>query len=152
MNLREFGLTILGFLSLLWPWTTAKPFVNADVENEMKVNTAFARKSASQLQDYRFEYEPEVKNRLSTFRRGVWGAFWFLVTAVLVALVIAAFWHRTMEAKTLLGAASVFVFAWSTLARLGRRATSFGGNTILERIDIRLLWILYWIGTLLGTL
>jgi hypothetical protein len=29
---------------------------------------------------------------------------------------------------------------------------SFGGNTIIERVDLRLLWILYWIGALLGTL
>jgi hypothetical protein len=27
-----------------------------------------------------------------------------------------------------------------------------GGNTILERVDIRVMWILYWFGTLLGTL
>jgi hypothetical protein len=65
MKGKEFGLTILGFLSLLWPWTTAKPFVNADVENEIKVDNAFARKSASQLQDYRLEYEPDVMIRVS---------------------------------------------------------------------------------------
>jgi len=48
-----------------------------------------------------------------------------------------------------LGAAAIFVFVWSTLARLGRSATSFGSNAILESIDLRGLWILYWIGTLL---
>ena len=152
MKLKEWGLTALGVLSLFWPWVSAKPFVNADVDTEIKVNQAFARKSESQLNDYRLQYEPQLKERLGIFRRGVWGAFWFLVTAVLAALIIATFWHTSSSAKVLLGGASIFVFAWSTLARLGRDAMSFGGNTIIERVDLRLLWILYWIGALLGTL
>jgi hypothetical protein len=108
--------------------------------------------SQSQRLDYRIEYEPVVKKRVQAFRSGVWGSFWFLITSVVAALVWGAFWRAPHEAKTLLGVVSVFVFAWSTLARLGRGATSFGGNTIVERIDVRLLWILYWIGTVLGTL
>ena len=152
MEIKEFGLTILGFLSLFWPWMTATPFANADVATEIEVNQAFARMSKSERIDYRRSYDPEVKARLSAFRHGVWGSFIFLFTAVIAAVIIAAFWHTSPRSRVLLGGASIFVFAWSTLARLGRRATSFGGNTILERIDIRLLWILYWVGTVLGTL
>jgi hypothetical protein len=116
------------------------------------VNQAFARKSQSQIIDYRVEYEPEVKKRMESFRWGVWGSFLFLLIAVITALVIAALWRASAEAKFLLGGASIFIFAWSTLARLGRGGTSFGGNTAIERIDVRLLWILYWVGTVLGTL
>jgi hypothetical protein len=110
-------------------------FAQDDVDYEVTVNQAVARKSQSQLIDYRLEYEPEVRRRLQTFRWGVWGSFLFLFTAVIAALVLAAFWRASPEAKFLLGCASIFVFAWSTLARLGRSATSSGGNTILERID-----------------
>jgi hypothetical protein len=150
MTIKECTLTVRGILSLFLPWLSVTPFAKADVENETKVNHAFGRMSESQRDDYRKEYEPMVKQRMQTFRSGVWGSFWFLISAIVVALISRAFWHASSDAKLLVGIASVFVFAWSTLARLGRNATSFGGNTIVERIDVRLLWILYWIGTLLG--
>jgi hypothetical protein len=152
MTIKECGLTARGILSLFLPWLSVTPFAKADVDNEVKVNQAFARKSESQRNDYRIEYEPVVKQRMQTFRSGVWGSFWFLFSAFVVALILRALWHASPDAKLLVGVASIFVFAWSTLARLGRNATSFGGNTIIERIDVRLLWILYWIGTVLGTI
>jgi hypothetical protein len=150
--MKELGLTIRGVLWLIWPWVSVKPFVDDDYDQELKVNPAIARKPKSEIDKLRREYEPVLEKRLRTFRQGVWGSFWFLVTAVIAAVVLAAFWHVAPSIKVLLGDASIFVFAWSTLARIGRGATSFGGNTILERIDLRVLWILYWIGTLLGTL
>jgi hypothetical protein len=152
MRIKEMGLTALGVLSLVWPWVTVKPFVNDDYDAELKMNKQLALRPKSEIDQKKQEYEPEVKERMTTFRRGFWGSFWFLVTAVFVALVLAAFWRSSSEAKLLLGGASIFVFAWSTLARLGRSATSIGGKTALERVDMRMLWILYWVGTLLGTL
>ncbi len=152
MSLKECTLTVRGILSLFLPWLSVTPFAQADVDREVEVNHAFARKSQSQINDYRIEYEPEVKKRMYSFRWGVWGSFLFLLVAVIAALVLATFWRASPEAKFLLGGASIFVFAWSTLARLGRSGTSLGGNTAIERIDVRLLWILYWVGTVLGTL
>jgi hypothetical protein len=152
MRIKEWGLTFLGVLSLFWPWVSVRPFVDDDYDQELKINTAIAKKPKSEIDKLRQEYEPVVEGRLQTFRRGVWGSFWFLVTAVIAAMILAAFWHAAPGVKVLLGDASIFVFAWSTLARIGRGATSFGGNTILERIDLRVFWILYWVGTLLGTL
>lgn len=152
MRIKECTLTVRGVCSLFWPWLGLKPFVDDDFDQEFKINPAIARESPAQIDRRRQDYKWTVAERLHTFRWGVWGSFGFLSTAVIVALVLAVFLHFSPNAKILLGGASIFVFAWSTLARLGRSATSFGGNTILERIDLRLLWILYWIGTLLGTL
>jgi hypothetical protein len=150
--IKEWTLTARVIFSLFFPWLSITPFAKADVEREAKVNNALGRMSDSQRDDYRKEYETVVKQRMRTFRSGVWGSFWFLISAVVVALILCAIWHASPGAKTLLGIVSVFVFAWSTLARLGRSATSFGGNTVIERIDVRLLWIMYWIGTVLGTI
>src|SRR5690349_10760897 len=131
MSLKESTLTVRGILSLFWPWLSVTPFAKADVAREVEINQAFARKSQSQLNDYRIEYEPVVRELVRTFRSGMWGSFWFLITAIVAASIMAAFWHASSEAKTLLGGASIFVFAWSTLARLGRDATSFGGNSVV---------------------
>jgi len=151
MATREWMLTARGIFSLFLPSLSMTPFAKADVEREAKVNQAFGRKSESQREDYRKEYETVVKQRMQAFRSGVWGSFWFLISAIVIALILRVVWHAQSCEKILLGVASVFVFGWSTLARLGRNATSFGGNTVIERIDVRFLWILYWIGTVLGT-
>ena len=152
MRIKEWGLTLLGVLSLFWPWVSVNPFVDDDYDQELQINTAIARKPKSEIDKLRQEYEPVVKERLRTFRWGVWRSFLFLFTAVIVAMLVAVFSHASPPTKAWLGALSMFAFAWATLARLGRAATSFGGNTALERIDLRMLWILYWIGTVLGTL
>lgn len=150
--LKELWLTILGIISLFWPWTTVKPFANDDYVAELKTNTSLAKKPDEEIAKLRQAYEPEVKQRFKSFRRIVWGSFWFLVTAIIVALFVAPRLHVSPGTRTLLGALSIFVFAWATLARLGRSSMSMGGETALERVDLRVLWILYWIGTLIGTL
>jgi hypothetical protein len=152
MTMKELGLTVRGVLSLFWPWMSIQGFVNDDVDAEIGANQAFARKSKGEIDRFRLQYERQVKERLGTFRWGVWRSFLFLLTAIIAAMALAVFVHASPAAKVWLGALSMFVFAWATLARLGRDATSFGGKTALERIDLRMLWILYWIGTVLGTL
>lgn len=152
MRIKEWGLTALGVFSLFWPWVTVQPFVNDDYDAELKTNPQLAAKPKD-VEKRKLEYAPEVKERLRTFRRGVWGSFWFLVTAIVAATLLAAFcFDPSPMEKVWLGGASIFVFAWSTLARLSRKATSMGGNTALERTDLRVFWVFYWVGTLLGTL
>jgi hypothetical protein len=152
MTIKELGLTVRGVLALFWPWVSVKPFANDDVDAEVQTNQAFARMPKLEITRYRLEYETQVRKRLATFRWGVWRSFLFLLTAIMVAMIFTIFAHASPTAKVWLGALSMFVFAWATLARLGREATSFGGTTALERIDLRMLWIFYWIGTVLGTL
>jgi hypothetical protein len=153
MEMTEWGLTFRGIFSLFWPWMSVKPFVDDDYDAELKTNIFLAAEPKAKIDQRRKEYEPEVKERLRTFRWGMWGSFLFLVTAIIAATVLAQFFrHASPNVKVWLGGASIFVFAWATLARLGRSATSMGGNAALERIDLRMLWILYWIGTVLGTI
>src|SRR6185312_14327832 len=128
MKAKECGLTILGILSLFWPWASVKPFVDDDLGAELETNQFLAARPQAEIDGRRQQYEPEVRKRLRTFRWGVWGSFWFLVTAVIAAMVLAAFWHASPKAKVWLGGPSIFVFAWATLARLGRSAMSLGGE------------------------
>jgi hypothetical protein len=152
-RIKEWGLTIRGVLSLYWPWMSVKPFVDDDFDAELETNEFMAAKPKAEIDRLRRDYEPLVTERLHTFRWGVWGSFLLLVTAIIAAIVLAKFfWHASLNAKVWLGDTSIFVFAWATLAWLGRSASSIGGNTVLERVDLRVLWILYWIGTLFGTL
>jgi hypothetical protein len=152
MTMKELGLTLRGLSLLVWPGLSVRPFVDDDYDAELKTNTQLAKEPAAAIEKRRREYEPEVRQRMGTFRWGVWGSFLFLLTAIIAAIILKLFWQASPNAKVWLGGASIFVFAWSTLARLGRSATSMGGKTALERVDLRVLWISYWFGTAFGTL
>jgi hypothetical protein len=153
MEMKELSLTFRGIFSLFWPLLSMRPFVDNDYDAEIAGNKALAKKSEAEIEKRRKEYEPEVEKRMRSFRWVVWSSFLFLLSAITVAKTTTALLRpASPSAKIFLGGASIFSFAWSTLARLGRSGTSMGGNTALERVDLRVLWILYWIGTLLGTL
>jgi hypothetical protein len=122
--LREFGLTLLGLLALVWPWTTVKPFANDDFDTELTTTNHHAKLSDTQLAKERTDYQKETKRRFKGFRRGFWGSFIFLVSAIVIAVITGSHSHPSSEVKTLLGALSIFVFAWATLARIGHDAES----------------------------
>jgi len=45
--------------------------------------------------------------------------------------------------------ASVSLFAWATLGRLGWAGQSWQGDTVVERLDQVLFWASYWLGNVL---
>jgi hypothetical protein len=101
MAANEWSLTARGIFSLFIPWLSVTPFAKSDVEHEATVNNAFARMSESQRDDYRKGHEIEVKKRMKTFRSGVWGSFWLLISAVIIALILRAFWNAQAGEKVL---------------------------------------------------
>src|SRR4029077_4499295 len=58
----------------------------------------------------------------------------------------------TKQCQALLGVASVFSFAWATLGRLGWTGQSYGGNSVIERLDDRIFKFLYSLAMFVGTL
>jgi len=54
----------------------------------------------------------------------------------------------SITTRQLVSIASVALFAWATLGRLGWTEQSIKRTTIYERLDIFMFWFLYWIGTL----
>jgi hypothetical protein len=91
-----------------------------------------------------------VNLRLRALRQSVYSSLIILASAVLVA--IAAPINITPQGRVWIGAASIFCFAWATLAKLGWHVGSFAGDTVVERLDLHIFRFLYWLGTLLGTL
>lgn len=98
----------------------------------------------------RAQLEPLLRERVSHLRRGLAKSFACLASAVLLAVLMIALGCRASAlGKIWLGVLSIFCFAWSTLARLSNR--SFGGETVIERLDSGIFWLLYWLGTFAGT-
>jgi hypothetical protein len=146
--IAEFRLMTRGVFALLWKKVRIRPLLDADLDFECSRNPHFAQQSREkQLNDYK----PVFVERLRALRKGLVASFIFLISAVVVAFLLTKLGCRlSARDKVWLGGASIFSFAWSTLARLTAR--SFGEDTVLERLDTRIFWFLYWVGMLLGTL
>lgn len=56
------------------------------------------------------------------------------------------------EGKKALSIASLCLFAYATLGRLGWVGQSWKGDTVVERLDQLLFWAFYWLGTFCGVL
>jgi hypothetical protein len=49
MKAKECGLTILGILSLFWPWASVKPFVDDDLGAELETNQFLAARPQAEI-------------------------------------------------------------------------------------------------------
>jgi hypothetical protein len=151
-RVREWTLMARGVLALFWKRTDLQPLIDSDFERELSKNISLAREPQQRQEQRRAEYEPVLRERVSLLKRGLVMSFVFLVSAVLLALSMIAFGYRASgSGKIWLGGLSLFCFAWSTLARLGKPGTSFGGETVIERLDSGIFWFFYWLGTFAGT-
>jgi hypothetical protein len=149
---QEWTLLARGVLALFWKRTDLQPLIDSDFELELSKNINLAREPGQMQEQHRVEYEPVLSERVSLLRRGLAVSFVFLASAVLLAVLMIAFGCRASGmVKIWLGGLSLFCFAWSTLARLGKPGTSWGGETVIERLDSRIFWFLYWLGTFAGT-
>lgn len=139
-------------LGMLLPKSNVSSLVNADYDDEVSVNSGFAKQTAPERQRWERGYTQTVRERLAILRDGLVKSFLALLFATVLGVGLLKFWTPSTGAKAWLGVLSVFCFALATLARLGKPATSIGGRTAVERLDLRILWILYWLGMFIGTL
>ena len=77
------------------------------------------------------------------------------IVLLLSALIVGMFFGRVTPTTWVRGReyyalASVFIFAWATLARLGWTAQSIKGDSAIERIDETWFRSLYWLATALA--
>jgi hypothetical protein len=143
--IAELRLMIRGTFALLYKRVSIEPLVNADHELDLSNNVQLAASPPATREEYRKHSRDNVIQRLSALRRRLAFSFIFLFSAAIIAFLLTGCPHG----KAWVGVASVFAFAWSTLARLTER--SWSGKAVIERLDTNIFLFLYWIGMLLGT-
>jgi len=85
-------------------------------------------------------------HRLLSLRGVIFKSFLSMASALAVAWAFRVFYGGPMLPRGVFALGSVFCFAWATLARLGWRGQTWLGDTSVERLDQRILHVLYWIG------
>jgi hypothetical protein len=149
-RIADLRLMLRGMFALLSKRVSVQRLVDADIDFESSRNPFYANEAREKQ---RREHKPVLIDRLRALRKGLLFSFIFMLSAVILGFLLIALGCRlSSHDKAWLGGASMFSFAWSTLARLSKPKTSLGGDSVIERLDTRIFWFLYWVGTLFGTL
>jgi len=119
-----------------------------------------ARKARPRAMSGTNSEDPQTRSLALTVERGrllrrkILLSFAWIVGASLIPFVIAlaggSFSLTQFRTQAGLGVGSVVAFSVATLGRLGWAGQSYKGDTAFERLDNRILWVLYGLGAALG--
>jgi hypothetical protein len=140
----EWALMLRGLLVLFCKKFSVDPLVDDDFEFERARNTYF-KKSKEQ---HRIDYTPTVLERLQKLKRNFCKSFLFLTITIAAASLVSYLCLGLVPNP--IGVASLFFLGWPTLEKLGYSIKSFGGETVVERLDDFIFQILFLFGTFLG--
>lgn len=142
---------------LFWGSLFVQDLVEVDFQEELSRNKQLACSEESKKNEHRRKLRECTMERRANLRRQLGRSFVWILSACLVGFLVAAFgWavclSQFMRPRTVLAFASIFLFAWATLGRLGWASQSWSGDTVFEQLDKLIFRCLYWIGTLFGAL
>jgi hypothetical protein len=140
----EWALMLRGLLVLFCKKISVEPLVDDDYEFERARNTYF-KKSKEQ---HRFDYTSTILERLQKLRRNFCKSFLFLIITIAAASLFSYLCVGLIPNP--IGVVSLFFLGWPTLEKLGYSIKSFGGETVVERLDDFIFQILFLFGTFLG--
>ena len=135
------------------PGAHSDRLAQADHEDELVSNEQLRAAPEDRQRQAREDGRKRVQTQISGLRHDLGLSFVILASAVLAAvgLVYGLGSKPSQTAGRYLAGASLFAFAWATLGRLGWADKSWSGTSIIERLDEVIFRVLYWLGTLLGT-
>ena len=147
-------LMVKALAAFLVPHAFMGTLADADHALELSRNQQLQAAGPERQEAHRQDARRAVLNRLRLLRGRVLKALLFIGSAVLAAIVFE--WlllpSRPAVLTVLLAIASLYLFAWATLGRLGWAGQSGKGDTVVERLDQVLFWTSYWLGTFCGVL
>ncbi len=148
-------------MTLLWvlaaisvPQRFIERLVDIDLQLELAENEQLAAAGEPRIREFRAELRQSTMSRLLLLRRSLGQSFVTILSAIVVALLVAAMpAARQLMWRTFprnMSTISVGLFAWATLARLG--FLTWSQRTTVERADESFFRLLYWLGTFTGIL
>jgi len=150
--MTELSLMLRGLVALVVPGVSLEPLAEAEHRRALSRNEQLRCAPPEAHAKHLRECGEAVSRRLRLLRRNLVLSFAFIASAIATAAGSRAFAVVPESLDPLLGGGSVFLFAWATLGRLGWFGQSWKGDTVVERLDARIFWLLYWLGTFLGSL
>jgi hypothetical protein len=149
---------VKAFISLFWIGSFLDDLVEVDFQEELSSNEQLASSNDQSKDKVRRELRDSTIERANLLRKRLVSSLLWILSACFVAFILvksisrnicfASFLTRHSDLAFL----SIISFSWATLGRLGWEGQTMAGDTVFEQLDKSIFWLLYWLGTLFGTL
>lgn len=146
---------ILSFINIIIPKLFIDHLAEIDFHNELLTNKELASSSESTKQKSKKSIREHTKTRSSLLRKKLLSSLILSLTAIGLAIIIIKYISEnefSIKSLNIYAIISISSFSIATLGKIGWEGQSYGGNTVFEKLDKFLLWFLYFIGILFGTL
>lgn len=125
--------------------------VEVDYQRGLVLNKQLQEASEQRKSEHKIALREGTLRRRQILRKTLFFSFLWILFAAAIAIVIALrnsvhLWNKFG------GVISIFCFSWATLGRLGWQGQTIKGETVFEKLDIALFWLLYFLGALFGVL
>jgi hypothetical protein len=126
--------------------------VSVDFERELLSNSGLREATEQQKNKVRDSLRQDTRERRKLLcQKMILSLGWILLSVALGLLISVFSLHRHFFYENkYVGLLSVVCFSWATLARLGWQGQTFAGETVFEKLDENIFWVLYFFGTLFG--
>jgi hypothetical protein len=136
---RESTLTVRALVALVYKRATLDALIAADHALNVSSNDQLKQARLEVQEQSKQATAANVRERLEILRRNMFWSFVILGSAVAASFLVTVLMPaRFAPCRAWLGGLSLFIFAWGTLGRLGWLGESFGGGTVVERLDDRI--------------
>lgn len=125
--------------------------VEIDYQRGLVLNKQLQEASDQRKIEHKNDLQKGTLMRRTILCRTLFLSFLWILLATAIATVIALRNSVNIEDR-IGGVISIFCFSWATLGRLGWQGQTIKGETVFEKLDIALFWLLYFLGALFGVL
>ncbi len=141
------------FLFLLNENLFLDDLVSIDYSKELNSNLQLRKASEQEKNECRASFRKGALESRDLLCRKLWISFLWILSAIILGMTIL-FLKQGIYAgfNEGIGVLSLFCFSWATLGRLGWGGQTCAGDTVFERLDSDFFWILYFLGTLFGSI
>lgn len=130
-----------------------KQLLQKDFEEELASNEQLRTSQEKQIEDFKVRLRESTLHRRDLLKKKLFLSFRWIFTAIVAVLILISLTHQiNLNFGKLTAILSVFCFSWATLARLGWKGQSYGGDSVFEQLDENILWVLYFGGTFFATI
>ena len=150
--MRHIKILIKTFMCLLNKNYFLEDLIAVDHQEELETNKQLREADEQCQQRHKSDLREGTLKRRKLLSRKLWYSGIWLFIAIGMGVVISFKMPAMGNFSRYAGVASMLCFSWATLGRLGWSGQTIKGETVFEKLDTAIFWILYFFGTLLGVI
>ena len=147
---------IKAFLFLVDEKWCLDDLVEMDFRGEMTSNQQMCKSNEETRAKLRETLKQNTLEDRCLFLRKLWDSFCWILSATVFAIALIILFNPTKSfdsfAAKFTGIISIFCFSFATIARLGWEGQTCAGDSVFEKLDGGIFWLMYFLGTFLATI